>query len=401
MRNLSAIVCFGAAVWLSAAWAAAQSPAVARYAQLGFAKEKPAEGPSVAVDGGYLIPYKMKIPGSDVEFEMIPIPGGVFTLGSPEGEENRRDDEGPQVQIKVEPMWVAKTEITWAEYKLFMSMYRLFKSFEQQGVRKVTKENASKAITTPTELYEPTFTYEYGELPNMPAVTITQYAAKQYTKWLAALTGHQYRLPTEAEWEYACRAGTKTAYSFGDDAAKLEDYAWFGDNSEDTLHVVAGKKPNAWGLHDMHGSVMEWTVDGYSAEGYKLLAGKGGPVGFTDAVQWPKTLDKRIARGGGWQDDAESLRSASRLSSADMDWKETDPNIPKSPWWYTDDPARGVGFRLFRSYKPLDDKLINKFYEIDNDEIQLSVDIRLEEGRGVRGLVDPELADEIKKFLEQ
>ncbi len=105
----------------------------------------------------------------------------------------------------------------------------------------------------------------------------------------------------------------------------------------------------------------------------------------------------RALRGGGWQDSPAALRSAARVSSDDEAWKETDPNLPKSPWWYTDDPARTVGFRIVRSAKPLDAKTISKFHDIDNEEIQLSVDIRLEEGRGVRGFSDPSLADEIKK----
>ncbi len=294
-------------------------------------------------------------------------------------------------------MWVAKCEITWAEYKLYMSMYKMFKTFEQTKIRKVDASKLPLSLTVPTELYEPTFTYEFGQEPNMPAITITQYSAKQYTKWLTGLTSLQYRLPTEAEWEYACRAGTKTAYSFGDDEGVLGEYAWYADNSEEKLHAVGSKKPNPWGLHDMHGGVMEWVIDGHTEDGYKWLAEKKQPVPVLEAIHWPKELSHRALRGGGWQDEPAALRSAARVSSDDAAWKETDPNLPKSPWWYTDDPARAVGFRIVRSYKPLDDQTIAKFYDIDNEDIQLSVDIRLEEGRGVRGYSDPSLADEIKK----
>lgn len=368
---------------------------------LGFSKTKPEAGPSVAVDGGYMVPYRMVIPGSQVTFEMIPVPGGVFTMGSPEDAPEHAEDEGPQVKITVEPMWVAKTEVSWAEYKLFMSMYRLFKTFEQQKIRKLDESKMALALTAPTQLYEPTFTYEYGEDPDMPAVTITQYAAKQYAKWLSGLTGHQYRLPTEAEWEYACRAGTTTAYSFGDDPSEIGEYAWYAENSEETLHPVGSKKPNPWGLHDMHGSVMEWCIDGHPEGGYSALAKMKQPIHFTEAIQWPQELSNRILRGGSWEDEPAKLRSAARLASDDEEWKITDPNIPKSPWWYTDDPARGVGFRIFRSFKPLDAELAKRFYEIDNEDIQLSVDIRLEEGRGVRGYSDPSLAEEIKKVLDE
>ena len=378
--------------------AAAQEPSGSI---VGFSKTKPTSEPSVPVEGGFLVPYQLTIPGSEVVFEMVPVPGGVFTMGSPEDSENHAADEGPQIKVAIEPMWVAKCEVSWAEYKLFMSMYTLFKQFEQNKIRRLDASNMALALTAPTQLYEPTFTYEYGEAPEMPAVTITQYAAKQYTKWLSGLTTHQYRLPTEAEWEYACRAGTTTAYSFGDDPAKLGDYAWYAENSEEKLHAVGSKKSNPWGLHDMHGGVMEWVIDGYSPEGYIALANMPSPIPFAQAIQWPKELSNRVVRGGGWEDEAPALRSAARLPSDDEEWKSTDPNIPKSPWWYTDDPARGVGFRIFRSYRPLDAKLIERFYEIDNEEIQLAVDIRLEEGRGVRGYSDPSLAEEIKKARDE
>ncbi len=124
--------------------------------QNGFSKDKPASGPAVPVEGGYLVPYKLAIPGSSVTFEMIPIPGGVVQMGSPAGSEGAKPDESPQVKVAVEPMWVAKTEVSWAEYKLFMSMYRLFKKFEQDKIRKVDGDTLSKALTAPTQLYEPT-----------------------------------------------------------------------------------------------------------------------------------------------------------------------------------------------------------------------------------------------------
>ena len=208
-------------------------------------------------------------------------------------------------------------------------------------------------------------------------------------------------MPTEAEWEYACRAGSTTAYSFGDDPSTIGEYAWYAENSESQLHPVGSKKPNPWGLHDMHGSVMEWVIDGHAPDGFAFLSGKPSPVPLTEAILWPKELHGRVVRGGGWEDAPDRLRSAARVASNDAAWKKTDPNIPKSPWWYTDDPARAVGFRIFRSFKPLDAKLMEKFYDIDNEAIQLTVDIRLEEGRGVRGYSDPSLAEEIQKNIEQ
>lgn len=366
----------------------------------GFSTTQPSDGPSIAVDGGFLVPYTLRVPGSDVEIPMVPIPGGTFLLGSPEDAEHHVEDEGPRVEVRIAPMWVAKNETTWAEYKLYMSMYRLMKELQADGIRTVDESNKADAVTAPTELYDPSYTYKYGQDPELPAVTMTQYSAKQYTKWLSKLTGGQYRLPTEAEWEYACRAGSDAAYCFGDDPAMLDEYAWYFENSDESPHPVGKKKPNAFGLHDMHGNVMEWVIDGYTEDGYESLAGKPAPLAAMDAVLWPESFDNRTVRGGSFQDDAEQLRSAARMASADEDWKAEDPNFPLSPWWYTDDPTRGIGFRIVRAYEPLSPELIAKFWEIDNEDIQMDVDSRLTDGRGVLSPVDPSLADEIRKVTE-
>ena len=174
-----------------------------------------------------------------------------------------------------------------------------------------------------------------------PAVCMTQFAAKMYCKWLSAKTGRYYRLPTEAEWEYACRAGTTTAYSFGDDPEKLGDYAWFADNSDEKYHKVGKKKPNPWGLYDMHGNVAEWCLDQYVADRYKQLAGKAA-----DNPVVPVTKEyPQVVRGGAWTDEAPLLRSAARRGSS-KDWKAQDPQIPQSIWYHTD--ANFVGFRVVR-----------------------------------------------------
>lgn len=191
----------------------------------GLVSKKPASGRFVQVGDRYMVPYTVQIPGTDVTYTMEPIPGGEFKIGSPDGEANRGDDEGPQRTIRVEPFWMGKYEVTWAEYHELMDMYSPFKAFEAAGIRPVTPGNEIDAITAPTPLHDPSVTYERGQNPQHPAVSMTQYGAKQYTQWLSGLTGRQYRLPSEAEWEYACRAGTKTAYFFGDDASKLGEYA--------------------------------------------------------------------------------------------------------------------------------------------------------------------------------
>lgn len=353
----------------------------------GLSRDKPAEGAAVPTEQGWMIPYVVTIPGTNVTFRMVPIPGGEFLMGSPATETGRRDDEGPQRKILVEPFWMGECEVTWAEYKLYMELYRSLKEFESRRIRKLTDENRIDAITAPTPLYEPDFTFEFGSDPKQPAVSMTQYSAKQYTKWLSAITTQQYRLPTEAEWEYACRAGSATSYSFGDDAGRLGEFGWFAENTnEEGSRVVRQKKPNAFGLYDIHGNVAEWVIDGYSAyaPSDKPLAAAG------DWVRTDKP-DPRVVRGGSWAFPAEECRSASRLGSDDEAWKEYDPNLPRSPWWYTTDPARGVGFRLLRALKPLPRNEIEDFWKIDAEDIQYDVDDRLNEGRGVSGLADKDL----------
>jgi len=362
----------------------------------GISKTKPANGPFVPIDGGkggYMVAYTQAFERTNISFEMIPVPGGEVTIGSPASEPGRSDDEGPQFTVKLEPFWIAKTELTWGEYNTFMRSYDVFKRLASSNIRQVTPESQVDAITVPTPLYDPGKTYEYGDDKSQPAVTMTQYSAKQYTKWLSGLTEVQYRLPTEAEWEYAARAGSKTAYSFGDDPAELEKYAVFG--REDGAAKVGSKAPNAFGLHDMHGNVWEWTIDQFAVKGFEKFAGKS-LSGF-DATYWPTEADSRCVRGGGWQDPAERVRSSARMGSVDKEWKEEDPNIPLSPWWYTTDPARMVGMRLVRSAAPLSDELIRNFWEIDVDAIKDAVDARILEGRGVLGLSVPELIKEFQR----
>ncbi len=368
---------------------------------LGIVNERPESGIYVEVDGKFMVPYKERIAGSNVEFEMIPVPGGTFLFGAGEGDEAKRDDEGPQVEISVRPMWVAKTEVTWAEYKEFMKMYSIFKEFEARGERTVDEGDLSDAVTAPTPLYVPTHTYEFGEDPRQPAVTMTQYAAQQYSKWLSLLTHRQYRLPTEVEWEYACRAGTTTAYSWGDDPSGIDDYAWFYDNREEEgPATVASKKPNPFGLYDMHGNVAELTIDQYSEDGYQwlvdLLEQQAG-VTATEAANWATEPWPHVSRGGSWEFDAEDLRSSARLASEEDDlWKDRDPNIPYSPWWYTDDPARGIGFRLFRSYDTLDADLLSRYWNTSVEATLSDVEARIQTGRGGYGLVDDQLPEAAK-----
>ena len=355
----------------------------------GLRPTKPEKGPFVETELGFMVPYTVTIPGGDVSFEMVPIPGGKIKIGSPESEPGRSEAEGPQYTVEVEPFWMAKTEVTWAEYKEYMKLYTVLKEFQARQIRLVTDENRIHAVTAPTALYEPSITFEYGEDPQLPAVTMTQLSAKHYTKWLSGITGEQYRLPTEAEWEYACRAGAETAYSFGDDPAELDAYAWYAGNSDYAPHFVGQKKPNKFGLHDMHGNVWEWVIDEYPEDGYKRFAGK--TLKSADAVIWPTKAYPRTVKGGSWDDGAAACRCASKMGSHDEEWKAEDPNLPLSPWWFTSDPARAVGFRIVRPLQKAPREEIARFWEADVEAIKTDIELRLLEGRGVVGVADETL----------
>jgi formylglycine-generating enzyme required for sulfatase activity len=285
--------------------------------------------------------YTDKIPGTPVSFDMLPIPAGEYTMGSPDSEKGRQPDEGPQHKVKIEPFWMGKFEVTWNEYELFMYPEGERKPIAAEA--KIDATNVPDAVTRPTKPYVE-MSFGMGK-DGFPAISMTHHAAMTYCKWLSAKTGNFYRLPTEAEWEYACRAGTTTAYSFGDDASQLKDYAWSAKNSDFKYQKVGKKKPNPWGLYDMHGNVTEWCLDQYDKDFYKQFAGK------VQANDWkPSTTPyPHVARGGSWDDeDAAMLRSSARRAS-NKSWKQQDPQLPKSIWYLTD--AQFLGFRLVRPLK--------------------------------------------------
>jgi formylglycine-generating enzyme required for sulfatase activity len=287
-------------------------------------------------------PYVEAVPGTDVKFEMLPVPGGTFEMGSPASEEKRSENEGPTHTVAVGPFWMGKCEVTWEEYDQFAFSMDLKKK-KREGVdpaKQPATETAADAVTRPTPPYADE-TFGFGR-KGQPVICITHHAAMEYTRWLSAKTGKTYRLPTEAEWEYACRAGTRTRYSFGDDASVLAEFAWNVDNAEKP-QPVGKKKPNPWGLYDMHGNVSEWCLDRYVPDIYSTFAKatvSKGPVVLPTAAEYPY-----VARGGSWDDDADKLRSAARVAS-NPEWSVQDPQRPQSIWWHTD--ATFVGFRVVR-----------------------------------------------------
>ncbi len=357
----------------------------------------PEDARSVKTDAGHMVAYEQVIPGSTIAMAMQPIPGGKTHIGSPASEADRNEAEGPTFQVEVSPFWIGKYEVTWAEYQEFMDLCDVFDQFNDLGIRQVTEQNAVDAITAPSQLYDPSFTYQSGEDPQLPAVSMSQYSAKQFTKWLSLLTGQFYRLPTEAEWEHACRAGATTAYSFGDDPAQLGEHAWYTDNSDWEAHPVGQKRPNAWGLYDMHGNVAEWVLDQYDAHWYATLGASG--VSAEKAIHWPTQLFPRVLRGGSWDDEPLSCRSAARGQSDDDEWRSYDPNSPKSPWWFASDESQDVGFRIVRPLVPPPREMWSKYWDADVEVIKRVTKFRIDkEGRGERGIVDPALPKAIENL---
>lgn len=387
-------------VALAAVMVACTLLAAASAEESGLVQDQPASGRFVKTDRGFMVPYTATIPGTDITFQMQPIPGGKFLLGSPDGEADRQEDEGPQAEVEVAPFWMGTYEVTWAEYKHYMKMHDLFKKLSAAKLHPITDANQQYVVTAPSNLYDPTFTFQFGEDPRQPAISMSQFAAKQYTKWLSGISGVFYRLPTEAEWEYACRAGTTTAYSFGDDAEQLGEYAWFMDNADESTHKVGEKKPNPWGLFDIHGNVAEWVLDEYTENGYEKLAGKSHAA--ASAVQWPTKLFPRSIRGGSWDDDAAGCRSSARRGTDDDAYREDDPNFPKSPWWFTTGHGLAVGMRIIRPLDPPADAERGKYWEADIDSIREDAAQRIDnEGRGARGVASPELPKAIEQLQKQ
>ena len=295
--------------------------------------------------------YIETVPESGLSFEMIAIPEGSFMMGSPASEPSHKEDESPQREVELDAFFMGKYELTWELFELFFKQNKeLFVKLDNDKVMKID------AITRPSPPYEDP-SYGMGK-EGYPAVSMSTYSALVFCKWLSTVTGKFYRLPTEAEWEYAARAGTTTAYSFGDDTTLLGEYAVFYENSNNVYAKVGTKKPNPWGLYDMHGNVAEWTLDEFKEDAYSTLDSK-------DPWAMPTVIHPRVLRGGSWDDDPDKLRSAARSASS-AKLQKRDPQIPKSFWWFTD--SSFVGLRLVSPQKPPSPEEQKKFWQTVLDE---------------------------------
>ena len=293
--------------------------------------------------------YNQKIGGVDYGLEMISINGGNFKMGSPSYEANRMADEGPVHEVFVDSFWMGKFEITWDLFHLFMSR----EIDKNQAISNINNE-VNLEVDAVTAATTPYVEMSFGMgTDGYPAISMTQLSASKFCEWLSAMTGNYYRLPTEAEWEYACRAGSDTPYSF-EDENQISDYAWYDENSDGKYHKVGEKKPNPWGLHDMHGNVSEWTLDQYKPTIYQR-----SDTEVSNPFENATKLYPRVARGGSFMDRSYRLRSSARLAS-NKKWKKQDPQIPRSVWWHTD--AQFLGFRVIRPYKTLTIQEQNKYW---------------------------------------
>ncbi|MEP7251702.1 MAG: SUMF1/EgtB/PvdO family nonheme iron enzyme [Ginsengibacter sp.] len=286
--------------------------------------------------------YEQPIAGTELKFQMIPVKGGSFLMGSKKDEKARDEDEGPAKNITVSSFWIGAYEITYDEYDAF---------FKDESFTR--NQPIADAVTRPSPPYID-LTLGMGKQGGFPANSMSQYGALMFCRWLYGKTGIFYRLPTEAEWEYACRAGSTTAYPFGNDVAEIDKYAWYAGNSDNKYHKVGLKQPNQLGLYDMLGNVAEWTLDQYDENYFKSTeTDKPDPLIMPTAKQ-PRTL-----KGGNFQDEVAELRSANRIKS-DPAWNRRDPQIPRSRWWNADAPF--IGFRLVRPQVTRSKEAVNKFF---------------------------------------
>ncbi len=287
--------------------------------------------------------YKFTVPGSALQTRMVPVEAGSFLMGSSDIEKGREGDEGPQRKVSVAAFWMGAFEATRDEFDVFYK-------------DATTSENvALDAVTRPSPQYVD-LSWGMGKEGGYPVNSLSQYGALMYCRWLYNKTGVFYRLPTEVEWEYACRAGSTTRFYFGNDEKQLDNYAWYENNSEEKFKKVGLKLPNAWGLYDMLGNVCEWTLDHYEAKRMEEMGENAtNPMIAPNKSKYPKAL-----RGGGFKDEAAQLRSANRIKSEPL-WNHRDPQIPKSKWWLTD--AAAVGFRIICPLDQPNAEQANQFFK--------------------------------------
>ncbi len=315
-------------------------------------KEAPQkEAFSAPAEVGSLENYTETIPGTTIAFNMKAIPGGTYKLGSPEGEQFRDTDEGPQKEVRVSSFFMAETEVTWDEYLAFYNATAAEgRSTDTEGSRTETDVDA---ITGPTPPYgQPDQNWGLGD---RPAITMTHHAAETYCKWLSQVTGKKYRLPTEAEWEYAARGNTQTPYFFegqpkdfsekgflgrilGKEGTLINDYVIYAGNSQAKTEEPEQVEANPYGLRNILGNAAEYCSDWYAEDAYEKI-----PDGARDP-RGPASGDEHVFRGGSFKSPAGEVRCAARDYTRTEAWLKTDPQMPKSKWWLSD--CNFISFRV-------------------------------------------------------
>jgi formylglycine-generating enzyme required for sulfatase activity len=231
--------------------------------------------------------------GNDVEMEFVWIESGTFTMGSTEG----HPDESPPHEVTISRgYWMAKTPVTLAQYLAFLN-----DGGDSSGIELADRFSAVRRVGTNYQASG----NDWGDDDEQCIVGVSWHGATNFCDWASKKTGRRIRLPTEAEWEYACRAGSTSTWSFGNSAAQLTNYAWFDHDEELTSGPpsVAQKLPNPWGLYDMHGNVQEWCQDRYGP------SYRAEPI--TDPVGPLMGTDRRVCRGSKWFADETGLTTSS------------------------------------------------------------------------------------------
>ena len=297
--------------------------------------------------------YVETIPGTSAAISMVAIPGGSFTMGSSDKEPFHKADEAPQRKVSVSPFFMGELEVTWNQ---FWAFYKETMSEGRTSPETIYANNSREdidAVSGPTPPFG--FPDQGWGMGERPAITMTHYSAETFCQWLSLKTGKKYRLPTEAEWEYAARGGTETPYffegnpkkftnggfwneMFGADTTNINSYVIYGNNSKNRTQEPSMVKANPFGLKNMLGNAMEYCSDWYAEDAYaKLSDGAVNPKG-------PESGTEHVVRGGQYTDDAADVRAAARSKTQHAAWLKTDPQNPKSIWWYSD--IKGIGFRV-------------------------------------------------------
>ncbi len=293
-----------------------------------------------------------QIPQTPISFKMVAVDGGTFKMGSDAKEQFHKEDEAPVRNVTVSSFFIAEVETTWDMYWAFYGQTRSEGRTPPEMVFANNSNPDIDAVSGPTPPFG--FPDQGWNGGDRPAITMTHYAAETFCQWLSMKTGKKYRLPTEAEWEYAARGGTETPYFFAGDPKDFSDqgfwrkffdadtegiskYVIYSKNGKNRTQEPSMVEANPFGLKNMLGNVMEYCADKYADNAYATSGDNVTNPINTTGEEW-------VVRGGNYTSDAADLRSAARSATQHNNWLKTDPQQPKSIWWYSD--IKGIGFRV-------------------------------------------------------